>query len=74
VNAEEKVCGELRSARENLCRAQTADRGLSREDIDLLSTAINRIDLVGMNLPGWSKRDRPNALWDLNADTDGGML
>lgn len=70
-DAEDELCGHLRSARESLCRAQT---GMTdHEDIDLLSAAMNRIDLVGMQLAGWSKHDRPNAWWDLHGDTGGAL-
>lgn len=45
----------LKGARERLCRASTlvADR----VDQDLLSDAVRRIDLVGADLPQWSRHD-----------------
>jgi hypothetical protein len=45
---------DLKGARERLCRAQT---GMEPEDAALLQGAIARIDLVGADLPQWSRYD-----------------
>lgn len=44
----------LKGARERLCRAQT---NLNPVDSAILQGAISRIDLIGSDLPQWSKRD-----------------
>lgn len=47
---------DLKGARERLCRAQT---NASSADRLILGVAIERIDLVGMDLPQWSRFDQP---------------
>ena len=48
------LVGWLAGARERLCRAQVH---LDGPDGDLLQGALDRIDLVGCDMPGWSKYD-----------------
>jgi hypothetical protein len=45
---------DLKGARERLCRAQT---GLNATDAGILQGALDRIDLVGCDLPQWSRFD-----------------
>ncbi|MEU7170208.1 hypothetical protein ABZ949_01800 [Micromonospora tulbaghiae] len=45
---------DLKGARERLCRAQT---GMNPTDSAILQGAIDRIDLVGCDLPQWSRHD-----------------
>lgn len=44
----------LKGARERLCRAQML---VSPDDADVLQGALDRIDLIGCDLPGWSRHD-----------------
>lgn len=45
---------DLKGARERLCRAQT---GMNPADAATLQGAIDRIDLIGSDLPQWSRHD-----------------
>lgn len=56
TDVDELVVAKLRSAREALCVAQTHVAGLHRLD---LQTALDRIDLVGVWYPGWSRHADP---------------
>ena len=51
---EDTLRGHLRGARERLCAAQT---DLDESDSATLQGAIDRIDLVACDLPGWSRHD-----------------
>jgi hypothetical protein len=60
--------GDLKGARERLCRAQTH---APSADVLILQAALDNIDLVAMDLPQWSRFDQPHAPRDITRRVPG---
>lgn len=68
-DAQDRYYLDLKGARERLCRAQTF--APSSGDRLILQAALDNIDLVGMELPQWSRFDQPMAPRDVTRKETG---